>query len=203
MFEPLNDGAERWAQIHARLAELERRLDAGFALAPEEREARLQARTREWAQAEVQEHPDAWLDVLCFNLSDEVYAVEARHVSVVLPLPQFTPLPNTPPFVLGIVNVRGHIVSVLDLRVFFELPISGLSDKNFLAVLQGAEMEFGLLIDRVQGIARIPRESLQSELASLSGVRASYLLGVTPEQWTVLDGARLLGDPSLRIAADE
>lgn len=203
MPEPVNANEQRWDLIRERLAEFERRIDAGFAIAPQEREARLQARTREWAKSVTQEDPDAWIEVLCFNLSDEIYAIETEHIASVLPLPQFTPLPNTPPFVLGIVNVRGHIVSVLDLRVFFELPISGLSDKNFLAILQGPEMEFGLLIDRVQGIARIKRDSLQSGLANLSGVRASYLLGVTTEQWTVLDGARLLADPSLRIVADE
>lgn len=203
MLEPVSDDAKRWAQIRERLAELEQRIDTGFAISPQEREKRLQARTREWAQVEAQEHQDAWMEVLCFNISSEVYAVEVRHVSAVLPLPQFTPLPNTPAYVLGIVSVRGHIVSVLDLRVFFELPIAGLSDKNFLVVLHGAEMEFGLLVDRVLGISRIRRSGLQRELANLSGVRASYLLGVTPEQWTVLDGARLLGDPSLRIAVDE
>ncbi|MNG24754.1 CheW-like domain protein [compost metagenome] len=87
--------------------------------------------------------------------------------------------------------------------MFFELPMEGISDKNFLAVLRGPEMEFGLLIDRVQGITRIQRDSLQGGLANLSGIRANYLLGVTPDQWTVLDGARLLGDPSLRIEAAE
>lgn len=203
MPESVNDNGERWQQIREQLAEFERRIDSDFAIAPQVREARLRARTLEWAQSVAQEDPAAWLEVLCFNLGDEVYAIETEHIASVLPLPQFTPLPNTPPFVLGIVNVRGHIVSVLDLRVFFELPIAGLSDKNFLAILQGPQMEFGLLIDRVQGIVQIKRDSLQTGLANLSGVRASYLLGVTPEQWTVLDGARLLGDPSLRGAADE
>lgn len=203
MSEPVNDDA-RWLQIRERLAEFERRIDSGFAIPAEERDARLQTRTREWASpAAAEEQADAWLEVLCFSLSDETYAIEAEHVAEVLPLPQFTPLPNTPPFVLGIVNVRGHIISVLDLRVFFELPIAGLSDKNFLAILRGPDMEFGLLIDRVQGIVRLERDRLQSGVANLSGVRADYLLGVTPDQWTVLDGARLLGDPSLRIAAEE
>ena len=47
------------------------------------------------------------------------------------------------------------------------------------------------------------REALQSSLANLSGVRAKYLLGVTREQWTVLDGARLLGDSSLCVMAED
>ncbi|MES2818181.1 MAG: chemotaxis protein CheW [Pseudomonadota bacterium] len=201
MIEPLTDDAERWVQIRARLLEFERRIAEGFATPPQERDARLLQRTREWAVPLPVERPEAWIEVLSFSLGEERYAVETRHVAEVLPLSQFTPLPNTPPFVLGIVNVRGHIVSVVDLRVLFELPITGLSDKNFLLILQGPEMEFGLLIDRVCGIQAVERETLQSGLSNLTGIRASYLLGITTEQWTVLDGARLLADPSLRVDA--
>lgn len=201
MSERRENEDERWTQIRARLLAFEQRIATGFAPAAEARDLRLRARTQAWATPLPVEQPDAWLEVLSFDLGDERYAIETCHVAEVLPLSHFTPLPNTPAFVLGIVNVRGRVVSVLDLRVLFELPISGLSDKNFLLVLQSPEMEFGLLIDRVQGIQPLERDSLQSGLANLTGVRANYLLGVTPQQWTVLDGARLLGDPSLRVEA--
>ena len=87
--------------------------------------------------------------MLRFGISGELYAIGSEHVAQVLPLSQYTPLPNTPPYVLGIVSVRGRIVSVLDLRVLFELPRASLSDRSFLLILHSAEMEFGLLIDRV------------------------------------------------------
>ncbi|HLD68984.1 MAG TPA: chemotaxis protein CheW [Pseudomonas sp.] len=201
MSVPADNEDERWTQIRARLLAFEQRIATGFAPTAEARDLRLQARTREWARALPVEQPDAWLEVLSFDLGQERYAIETCHVAEVLPLSHFTPLPNTPPYVLGIVNVRGRVVSVLDLRVLFELPISGLSDKNFLVVLQSPEMEFGLLIDRVQGIQPLERDTLQSGLANLTGVRAHYLLGVTTQQCTVLDGTRLLGDPSLRVEA--
>jgi purine-binding chemotaxis protein CheW len=194
---------ERWERIRQRLAEFEGRLSAGSGVDTAERDARLLERTRRMAAAVEEEPPDGWLEVLVFNLSGELYAIESRYVAQVLPLARYTPLPGTPAYVLGIVNVRGHIVSVLDLRVLFDLPSGGLSDKNFLAVLQSPEMEFGLLIDRVLGVTRIRYDSVQAELANLSGIREAYLLGVTAEQWTVLDGARLLGDPSLRVMAEE
>jgi purine-binding chemotaxis protein CheW len=202
MPESLTDD-ERWSQLRERLAEFERRIDRNFAPAPEEQETRLMARTREWARRVEDAHPDRLIELLCFTLGEEVYAVETEHVGVVLPLPHFTPLPGTPPFVLGIVSVRGHVVSVLDLRVFFELPIEGLSDKNYLVVLRNQDMEFGLLADRIQGIVQMPRDDLQAGLANLTGIRASYLLGVTAEQMAVLDGARLLGDPNLQIRDDD
>jgi purine-binding chemotaxis protein CheW len=194
---------ERWAQLRKRLEDFERRIDQGFSADPEEHQERLLQRTREWSCSVEETPPDSLVELLSFTLGEELYAIESGHVGAVLPLPHFTPLPGTPPFVLGIVNVRGHIVSVLDLRVLFELPIEGLSDKNYLVVLRNQEMEFGLLADRIRGIEQIPRDSLQAGLANLTGIRANYLLGVTAEQATVLDGARLLGDPNLRIHADD
>lgn len=202
MTEPINDDA-RWAQVRERLAAFERRLFDGFAMAPEQWAARLGERTRQWACAEQAEAAQDQLEVLTFSLSNELYAIGSEHVAQVLPLHQYTPLPGTPAYVLGIVNVRGRIVSVLDLRVLFELPIGGLAERSFLLVLHSAQMEFGLLIERVLGVAQIHREALQSGPANLSGVRANYLLGVTSEQCTVLDGARLLGDPNLRVLADD
>ena len=202
MSDPMNHDA-RWAQLHERLGEFERRLLDGFAMAPEQWAARLGERTRQWACAEQAEAAQDQLEGLSFILSNERYAIGSEHVAQVLPLNQYTPLPGTPAYVLGIVNVRGRIVSVLDLRVLFELPIGGLAERSFLLVLHSAEMEFGLLIDRVLGVAQISRETLQGAPANLSGVRANYLLGVTCEQCTVLDGARLLGDPNLRVLADD
>ncbi|WP_043238375.1 chemotaxis protein CheW [Stutzerimonas azotifigens] len=193
---------QRWADMLRRLADFDRRLQGGFAPAAEERDQRLLERTRAWAVAPEAEQPDGWLEVLAFNLGGETYAVASEHVALVMPLSQYTPLPGTPPYVLGIVNVRGRIVSVLDLRVLFELPNEGLSDKNFLAILQGPEMEFGLLIDRVLGIRHIHRDALQKQVANLTGIRSAYLLGVTAGQWTVLDGARLLDDPGMRVIVE-
>ncbi len=206
MSEPMNDPSiadpARWAQLHERLAEFERRLLESFAIAPEERAARLHERSREWARMAEGQAPTDELEVLRFGISGELYAIASEHVAQVLPLSQYTPLPNTPAYVMGIVNVRGRIVSVLDLRVLFELPVDSLSERNFLLILQSPEMEFGVLIDRVLGIGQIRRQALQKAPSNLSGVRASYVLGVTAEQATVLDGARLLGDPDLPVMAE-
>lgn len=202
MPEPVSED-QRWTQIRQRLARFEERLAADFAVDGMERDLRLQARSQQWAQRVEEEQVEDWLEVLTFSISGELYAIESEYVDEVQPLTQYTPLPGVPPFVLGIVSVRGHIVSLLDLRVLFDLPIGGLSDKNFMAILQNREMEFGVLIDRVQGITRIRRDAIQEKLANLSGIRGAYLLGVTAEQFTVLDGARLLGDPNLRVMAEE
>jgi purine-binding chemotaxis protein CheW len=196
------DDSARWARLHERMAEFERRLLDGFAIDPEERTARLRERSRQWAGVIDDQAPVDEFEVLRFGISGELYAIASEHVAQVLPLSQYTPLPSTPAYVLGIVNVRGRIVSVLDLRVLFELPVDSLSERNFLLILQSPQMEFGVLIDQVLGIAQIRRDALQKAPVNLTGVRASYLLGVTDEQATVLDGARLLGDPELTVMAE-
>lgn len=202
MTEPLSTD-QRWMQIRERLAQFEQRVQENFSPDPLESEERLLERTRAWARVVDDDRGVERMEVLCFTIGEEVYAIESTCVSAVMPLPQFTPLPGTPPFVLGIVNVRGHVVSVLDLRVFFELPIEGLSDRNYLVVLRDDDMEFGLLADRIRGIEQLRRDALQTGLANLTGIRASYLLGVTEDQKTVLDGRRLLGDPGLRIQDED
>src|SRR5438105_2245634 len=81
--------------------------------------ARAQALARAPERASATE---ASLDVLEFRLGKERYAVESRYVREIIPLKTLTPLPCTPSFVAGIVNVRGRIVAVLDLKKFFGLP---------------------------------------------------------------------------------
>src|SRR4051794_29498302 len=88
-------------------------------------------RARAQALARTPERPqiaETLLELLEFRLAQECYALENRYVQEVYPLKDLTPLPCTPPFVLGIVNVRGHVLPVLDLKKFFDLPEKGLTD---------------------------------------------------------------------------
>ena len=156
--------------------------------------AQVLARPPEQASA-----ADTLLDVLEFHLAQERYAVETRYVREVYPLKDLMPLPCTPPFVLGIVNVRGHILPVLDLKKFFSLPENGLTDLHCIILVHGRELEFGLLADVIVGVRSIPVESLQSSLPTLTGIRSDYLKGVTDECLVVLDLARLLADPRIIV----
>ena len=145
---------------------------------------------------------ETFLEVLEFRLAQERYAVETRYVHEVRPLKDLTPLPCTPPFVLGIVNVRGHILPVLDLKTFFDLPQNGLTDLHCIILVRERDLEFGLLADVIVGVRSIPVESLQASLPTLTGIRSDYLKGVTAERLVVLDLARLLADPRILVHED-
>ena len=159
-------------------------------------------RARANALARPSEHAPAaapLLEVLEFRLAQERYALETRYVREVYPLKDLTPLPCTPAFVLGIVNVRGRILPVIDLKKFFDLPEQGVTDLHRIILIEGNEMAFGLLADAVEGMRSISADNLQPSLPTLTGIRSEYLKGVTAERLVVLDVARILADPKIIV----
>lgn len=158
----------------------------------------LQARARTLARVpEKAPAAEASLDVLEFRLGKERYAVESHYVREIIPLKSLTPLPCTPSFVAGIVNSRGRIVAVLDLKKFFGLPESGLTDMHRVIHIEGNGLEFGLLADVSVGVRTIALDSLQPSLPTLAGIGAEYLKGVTGERLVILDLGRILADPRM------
>ena len=139
------------------------------------------------------------LELVVFKLADEHYAVESGYVREVYPLKFLTPLPGAPAFVLGLTNLRGEILSIVDLHAFFELPNPGLTDRSRVIVLRSAKMEFGILADSVSGTRRMGVDDLQPPLPTLTGIREDYLKGVTGDRLIVLDAGRLLASPSVVV----
>jgi purine-binding chemotaxis protein CheW len=162
-------------------------------------------RPRARALAQTSERPPitgASLELLEFRLAQERYALENRYVQEVCPLKGLTPLPCTPPFVLGVVNVRGRILPVFDLKRFFDLPATGLTNLHSIILVRGNDLELGLLADAIVGVRSLPADGLQPSLPTLTGVQGDYLKGVTAERLVVLDLARILADPKI-IVHDE
>lgn len=187
-------------------SEVRRRIESASAgierlQAPDAGETRrvLQARARMLArQAQAAQAPDA-VEVVEFQLAHERYAVESRYVREVRPLENLTPLPCTPAFVLGIVNLRGEIMSVIDIKRFFDLPQNGLTDLDKIIVLRSESMQFGILVDKILGARRIPVTEIQRSLPTLTGIREKYLRGVTTERTVLLDAAKLLADETIIV----
>jgi purine-binding chemotaxis protein CheW len=169
----------------------------------EEKARILKARAKALAREPPQHAESAqYLEIVECLLAYESYAIESAFVREVYPLRELTPLPGTPAFVLGIVNVRGQILSVVDLKKFFDLPAKGLTDLNKIVILSNGHMEFGLLVDAVIGVQRIAVAEIQSPLPMLSGIHADYLKGVTAQRLVILDVARILADPKIIVRED-
>ncbi len=138
-------------------------------------------------------------DWLMFVISGEVYGVAPEYVVSVVAARQITPIPCTPAHILGVVSFRGRMVSVVDLRVLFNLPLKGLTDRNSLLILAKENMEFGLLTDQVIGVRPIKDKDISPPPEYLAGIHADYLYGITSSQHAVLDAAKMLSDPHLIV----
>jgi len=189
-----------WSETHQRLAAIERRIAQSWEPDAEEYTRVLEARARVLAREPVQRKAAAErLEVVEFLLAQERYGIATDRVREVIPLLELTSLPEVPPFVLGIANVHGQIVSVMDLRRFFDLPEKGLSNQNQLIVVRSGEMELGILADEVLGVTSIGREELQSPLPTMTGIRAEYLRGLTADRLIVLEIEKIFADRGIVV----
>jgi purine-binding chemotaxis protein CheW len=101
--------------------------------------------------------------------------------------------------VLGIVNVRGRILPVLDLKKFFDLPEQGLTDLHRIILVRGNDLELGLLADVIVGVRSVPGDSLQPSPSTFTGIRADYLKGIGEARLVVLDLDHILSDPKIIV----
>ncbi|MCB2227888.1 MAG: chemotaxis protein CheW [Desulfarculaceae bacterium] len=147
------------------------------------------------------------LAMITFGLGRERYGVELSHLREVQPLRglNWSPVPCTPPFILGVVNLRGRLYSVMDLARFFGAGASGLPEQAHVLLVSGGRlpdgepMELGLLSDDLPRISRLSREALQDPEHTASPQARKYFQGVTSEMVTLLDIESLLSDPAIVV----
>jgi len=188
-----------WSAVHQRLDGLRRMLDDDAELEPAHVARLLRLRAEALAVQPEQAPDDAQLEIIEFQLAGEHYGVATALVREVCPLLELTPVPCTPAYVLGIIDVRGEFISVIDIKRFFDLAEQGLSDLNKVIVLETAGMTFGILADAIVAVRSIARAELQAPPPTLTAVRSEYLLGVTGEHLALIDAEKLLGDRSLIV----
>ncbi len=166
----------------------------------DEKKKILKERARSLAQ-ELQRKsaPEECIQIVEFSLSNERYGIPSSCVREVYPLKDLTPIPCTPSFVLGVINVRGQILSVIDIKKFFDLPEKVLSDLNKVIVLHTDVMELGILADVILDIRSIPMTEIQPSLPTLTGIRQEYLKGVTRERVVILDVKKMLLDQRIIV----
>lgn len=189
-----------WTEVHRRLENAQAAIERGWAPTPEESKKILKERAKALTgEPEEKETAGESIEVVEFLLSYEKYGIESSYVREVYPLKELTPLPCTPPFVLGIINVRGQILSVIDIKKFFELPEKGLTDLNKVIILHNDVMELGILADVILGVRNVFLSELQPSLPTLTGIREEYLKGITGDRVVILDAGKLLSDKKITV----
>lgn len=159
----------------------------------------LKLRTERLAKPIKEVEFDNTLSVVEFLLAKEKYAIESIYIEEIQPLLDLTPLPTTPKFILGITNLRGQILSVMNLKIFFNLLDADIKNSPKLIVVSVGEMTLAFLADDVIGQNRISLLDLQTSLPTLTEKQTKYLIGITKDELIVLDIVKLLTDKRIIV----
>lgn len=135
---------------------------------------------------------------LIFRLGDGCYGLPARSVHEVQPLGGYTPLPATPPWIVGLVNLRGRLASALDIRPLLDIPSAPPLPGSFLLCVAAGGMDVALLADSVVGVRRATGD-LTPSLAAATGRTVAWVCGVDRELVVQLDASLLLSDQRLVV----
>jgi purine-binding chemotaxis protein CheW len=196
-------GPTDWARVRDRLARAQAATEASLGESPERSREILEERARALARAPAASETGEVLEMIAFGLGAERYLLEAKYAREVARLVDFTPVPGAADFVVGVTNLRGDVVCVIDLRKFFNLADRALTDLSRVIAIGAETTEFGILADQVFDVSVLSTKDILPAPQAVAGVGREYLLGVMCDASIVLDGAVLLHDPRLYVEHGE
>ena len=123
--------------------------------------------------------PEELIQLVVFKLDREEYAAQITDLQEIIKIPEITPIPNTPRFIRGILNLRGKIVVVVDLEKRFNLTRESKDTPQHIVIAEVGGNIFGVIVDEVTEVLRIPVTAIQPPPALVSSkIHADYLKGV-------------------------
>ena len=119
------------------------------------------------------------VEYLAFSLAGEAYAAPVALIREILKPPALTPVPRAPRPILGIISVRGQLVTVIDLRRRLQLPETSPTGRSRILLADGADAELlGLFVDDVIQVCRLAEAEIEAAVPALGGEVAGYITGI-------------------------
>lgn len=115
---------------------------------------------------------------LTFCLGDEEYGIEILKVREIIGMMSITPVPRTPEFIRGVINLRGKVIPVVDLRLKFGMPSVEQTEETCVIVVQADGVEMGTIVDKVSEVADIDSENIEEAPFFGDEVQTDYILGL-------------------------
>jgi purine-binding chemotaxis protein CheW len=118
------------------------------------------------------------MKVIVFTLAQEEYGIEVDKVRTIERLVPITRVPKTPAFVKGVINLRGIVIPVIDLRGRFGLPETELTENSRIIIVAANELEVGFIVDSANDVLDVMSDTVENPPEVLGGIKAKYLSGV-------------------------
>jgi len=140
---------------------------------------------------------DPVMQLVTFRLADETYGINVMHVQEVLRITEIAPVPGAPNYVLGIINLRGNVVTVIDTRSRFGLPGVETDDSSRIVIIEADKQVVGILVDSVAEVVELNQSEIDSAPNVGNEESSRYIQGVANREdnlLIVVDLNKLLTD---------
>ena len=118
--------------------------------------------------------------MITFSLAEKDYAIDIMKVKEIAKANNFTYVPNTAPFVLGVYNLRGDIIPIIDLRIFFNIPIKQRAKDTIesMVIINVDDQTFGIVVDRIDKVVGVSKTAIQPPHPIFGDINIKYIYGV-------------------------
>ncbi len=118
------------------------------------------------------------LQLVSFHVGDEEFAIDILGVQEIIRMVELTPVPNAPYFVEGVINLRGKVIPILDLRSRFSLPAADRTKDTRIIVVEIANTVLGFIVDSVEEVLRLPEKLIETPPSTGRGGSAEFHKGI-------------------------
>ncbi|ELC7281721.1 chemotaxis protein CheW [Aeromonas veronii] len=140
---------------------------------------------------------DEVLQWVTFQLENETYGINVMQVQEVLRYTEIAPVPGAPEYVLGIINLRGNVVTVIDTRSRFGLPSGDVSENSRIVIIEAEKQVIGIMVDSVAEVVYLRSSEIDAAPAVGTEESAKFIQGVSNRDGQLLilvDLNKLLSD---------
>ena len=132
------------------------------------------------------EGDDEILQWVTFQLEEETYGINVMQVQEVLRYSEIAPVPGAPDYVLGIINLRGNVVTVIDTRTRFGLPTNDVTDNSRVVIIEAEQQVIGILVDSVAEVVYLRSSDIDSAPNVGTEESAKFIQGVSNREGELL-----------------
>ncbi len=146
--------------------------------------------------------------MVTFSLAGKDYAIDIMRVKEIAKAGNFTYVPNTPPFVLGVHNLRGDIIPIIDLRIFFNIPVPARKKNQVesMVIITVQEQTFGVVVDYIDKVVAVASSTIQPPHPIFGDINIKYIHGVVENAghlYILLDVDKIFASRARKEEAEE
>jgi len=145
------------------------------------------------ALTEASSAPPGTVQHLAFSIGEESYAIDISHVTEIIGLQTCTAVPDVPAHIRGVINLRGQVIPIMDVRMRFGLDPRPDDNRTCIVVVQLDDEQVGFVVDRVQEVVDVPADAVDGQRSEQGTEYVRSIAHVDERVLIVLDTAKVLG----------